>query len=119
MNILSINGYNDIYKYVYILLMLVNLLIEPIVFPRGPWREFYLYHTGLIVVNIVAWCLYKSGRAESLSKTAGFLGERVLSFGRILMCFLAPIGFFPYSPVSGVLWFPIIEVATSWNFSYF
>lgn len=116
-HIFAIRGYVDAYKYAYLLLIAVNPFVELLVTPKGGWRDFQYWHLFLAVNNIVFWLAYRIGAYtpggdEGLIATVGFLGERALSLGRIAMCFLGPIGFFPYSPVSGAIWFPLISIAT-------
>jgi hypothetical protein len=115
--IFAIRGYVDTYKYVYLFLIAVNPFVELLTAPKGGWQDFYHWHLLLAVSNIVFWLAYRigaftQGGDEGLIATVGFLGERALSLGRIAMCFLGPIGFFPYSPVSGTVWFPLISLAT-------
>jgi hypothetical protein len=117
MRFLAIRGYVDAYKYAYLSLIAANPLVEMIVFPKGPWREFYFWHLFFASSNLVCWLAYRlgpytPGKGTGLIATIGFLGERALSIGRIMMCFLGPIGFFPWSPVSGIVWMPLIGLAT-------
>jgi hypothetical protein len=95
--------------------MFLNPLVDYIFFPKGAAHDFYYSHAIVAACNIVTWLLYKLGRFGGLIETTGFLGERSLSCGRILMCILGPVGFFPYSPVSTVIWLPIIATAANWT----
>jgi hypothetical protein len=116
-HVFAIRGYVDAHKYAYLFLIAVNPFIEFLTAPKGGWRDFHHWHLLLAMSNIVFWLAYRVGAYtpggdERLIATGGFLGERALSLGRIAMCFWGPIGFFPYSPVSGAVWFPLISIAT-------
>lgn len=100
--------YVDIYKVVYLALILANiaLLMIDVGLSYG-LLQIYLIGIAIFGINVVAWLGYRGGRSWALRL------EQVLSLGRMLMVGFASTIFLAgvvslYSPIGWVLWYKLM-----------
>lgn len=111
----------DVYKWVYLLAILVNLFLMTRDQMSNWGTSQYVTNASVFLANLGAWWFFRRGNGWA------YLAERTLSVGRMAMCcavgsilFLFIVGL---SPVALVLWIPLIgwlgrsnkaEVLTVW-----
>jgi len=105
---LEIDRYLGLYKLVYLIGIIANLAIIA-VYERISTPIDLAIGMVALILNVVAWILLLSGRY------AGFIAERVLSAGRMVVPIAAATILLSYpvmtlSPLSVVLWIGVLRV---------
>ena len=102
------------YKYLYVGMLATNLLLTMtgnrlVNFPKADRRDIYVINVVTLGLNIISWCGYV------YRFRWGFISERALSFGRMLVTIIAGplllIDIVFYSPVFLLVWNPVIALS--------
>ena len=97
----------DLYKIVYLFLILGNLILMPRFTSVDYGATSYLTNLAIFLINALSWFGWRSG------KPVWVVTERMLSVGRMLSCAAMGtviLGPFPlmFSPVTLTLWLPVL-----------